>query len=314
LNSLRELSPGINRVTFSLPLGIDHVHCYLLRAADGSWTLVDTGLGLPGAEERWSPILSELDAPIERIVITHFHPDHVGDAAPVAALSGATVFQGRIDSEQCRRAWGEARSPARLTRHLLAHGLPEAQVDELEQETELIAQLVHAVADPEPLEPGERVECWEVLHLPGHADGHLALLHDGVLIAGDALLAQITPVVGLYPEARPDPLGDYLCSLERMIELAPSIAFAGHREPIEDPAARARELIDHHRDRLDATLAALQERPKTAYEVSLSVFGTLSTSLRRFALAESLAHLERLVCEERAERREEDGRVLFSAP
>jgi glyoxylase-like metal-dependent hydrolase (beta-lactamase superfamily II) len=313
-SAMRELAPGIRRVTFSLPLGIDHVHCYLLRATDGSWTLVDTGLGLPGVEERWSPILSELDAPIERIVITHFHPDHVGDAAPVAALSGAIVFQGRIDSEQCLRAWGEARSPARLVRHLLAHGLPEAQADELERETELLAQLVHAVPDPEPLEPGERVEGWEVLHLPGHADGHLALLRDGVLIAGDALLAGISPTVGLYPDARPDPLGDYLCSLERMIELAPSIAFAGHREPIEDPAARARELIAHHHERLDATLAALQTRPKTAYEVSLSVFGTLSTSLRRFALAESLAHLERLVREERAERREEDARVLYAAP
>ena len=313
-SAMRELAPGIRRVTFSLPLGIDHVHCYLLRATDGSWTLVDTGLGLPGVEERWSPILSELDAPIERIVITHFHPDHVGDAAPVAALSGATVFQGRIDSEQCRRAWGDSRSPARLVRHLLAHGMPEAQVDELEQETELLAQLVHAVPDPEPLVPGEWVEGWEVVHLPGHADGHLSLLRDGVLIAGDALLAQISPTVGLYPEARPDPLGDYLSSLDRMIELAPSIAFAGHREPIEDPAMRARELIVHHRERLDATLAALKPGPKTAYEASLRVFGTLSTSLRRFALAESLAHLERLVCEERAERSEEDGRVLYAAP
>jgi glyoxylase-like metal-dependent hydrolase (beta-lactamase superfamily II) len=198
-------------------------------------------------------------------------------------------------------------------RHLLAHGLPEAQVDELERETELLAQLVHAVPDPEPLEPGEWVEGWEVVHLPGHADGHLSLLRDGVLIAGDALLAQISPTVGVYPEARPDPLADYLASLDRMIELAPSIAFAGHREPIEDPAARARELIAHHRERLDATLAALQPRPKTAYEVSLSVFGALSTSLRRFALAESIAHLERLVREERAERGEEDGRVLYAA-
>jgi len=40
-----ELEPGILRLTFPLPTGPRHVHCYLLRGDDG-WTLVDTGLGL----------------------------------------------------------------------------------------------------------------------------------------------------------------------------------------------------------------------------------------------------------------------------
>ena len=42
-----------------------------------------------------------------------------------------------------------------------------------------------------------------MLHLPGHADGHLALLRDGVLVAGDALLGGITPNVGLWPASAP---------------------------------------------------------------------------------------------------------------
>ena len=37
-----ELESGVRRVTFPLPLGIDHVHCYLLPASDGSWTAVDS--------------------------------------------------------------------------------------------------------------------------------------------------------------------------------------------------------------------------------------------------------------------------------
>jgi glyoxylase-like metal-dependent hydrolase (beta-lactamase superfamily II) len=117
-----------------------------------------------------------------------------------------------------------------------------------------------------------------------------------VLVAGDHLLPEITPTVGLYPDSRPDPLGDYLDSLQRTIDLAPSLALPGHGEPITEPAHRAREIVEHHRSRLDETKAALGAEPRTAHEVSLTLFGdNLDASGRRFALAETLAHLERLV-------------------
>jgi glyoxylase-like metal-dependent hydrolase (beta-lactamase superfamily II) len=313
LNStVLELADGIRRVTFPLPFALDHVHCYGVRASDGGWMLVDTGLGLPGAEERWAPVLAALDGPVTRVVITHFHPDHVGDSTAVAELTSAPVFQGSVDHAQCCRIWGEDRRPERYTAHVLAHGLPAAELDDLRRESDALAQLVHMTAHPEPLEPDDTIDGWRVVHLPGHADGHLALLRDGVLIAGDAILARISPVVGVYPDARPDPLGDYLGTLERIIELAPAVAFAGHHEPIEDPATRARELLQHHRQRLDDTRAALSAEPASGYEVSHHLFGAeLISAQRRFALAESLAHLERLVRDGRAERLEEDGRVLY---
>ena len=59
------------------------------------------------------------------------------------------------------------------------------------------------------------------------------------------LLPRITPAVGLYPDSRPDPLGDFMASLERVAELAPEIALPGHGQPIDDPAARARAIIEH---------------------------------------------------------------------
>ncbi len=108
-----------------------------------------------------------------------------------------------------------------------------------------------------------------MLHVPGHADGHLALVRDGVLIAGDALLASITPNVGLYPDSRPDPLADYLSSLELIERLSPRVAYGGHGVAIEDPAGRARELISHHHHRLEQTAHALGEKPQTAYACRL---------------------------------------------
>jgi glyoxylase-like metal-dependent hydrolase (beta-lactamase superfamily II) len=122
---MHALEGGGRRVTFALPLGIDHVHCYLLPRDDGSWIAVDTGLGLPDAGERWRAVLDALGGPVERILITHFHPDHVGAAADLAELTGAPVSQGREDYEQCLRAWGEPRRPELFPEDMRTNGTPE---------------------------------------------------------------------------------------------------------------------------------------------------------------------------------------------
>jgi glyoxylase-like metal-dependent hydrolase (beta-lactamase superfamily II) len=309
-----ELADGVHRVTFPLPFGIDHVHCYLLRDGDGdgTWTLVDTSIGVPDAEHAWAPVLAALDGPVERIVVTHFHPDHVGGSADVASLTGGSVFQGRLDYEDCLRVWVDEATPQRLREHLLAHGVSAEEAEEQQFGTAGLRSLVNFAREPERLEAGDRLAGWEVLHLPGHADGHLVLLRDGVLIAGDTILDPITPVVGLYPDSRPDPLGDYLESLERIAVLAPRIALAGHGRPIEDPAGRARAILEHHRARLDRTAAALGATARTAYDVSHDLFpGELPGGQRRFAVVEALAHLEHLVRAGRASRVEEPGRVAY---
>jgi glyoxylase-like metal-dependent hydrolase (beta-lactamase superfamily II) len=307
-----DLPGGIRRLTFPLPLGITHVHCYLLPGTDG-WTLVDTGLGLPAAADRWEPVLAKLDAPVVRIVVTHFHPDHAGGGEDAQVLTGARVHQGSRDYDQCERVWGREDWSERLTAYLRAHGLPEPLAEELRHEARIFAPLIRFARDPERLREGDEVDGWRVLELPGHADGHICLLRDGVLVAGDHLLEKITPTIGLYPESRPDPLGDYLASLERTIELAPDVALPGHNEVVSDPAGRARELREHHRRRLDETAAGLGPEPRSAYEVSLHLFGAdLDASGRRFALAEALAHLERLVQEGRAARRSDDSAVSYT--
>ena len=306
-----ELPGRIRRLTFPLPLGIPHVHCYLLPGEDG-WTLVDTGLGLPGAEERWAPVLAEVE--VARIVVTHFHPDHVGGAEDAQALTGARVLQGAGDYEQCLRVWGSSDWSERLADYLQANGLPQEAAAELRHESRTFGPFIRFARDPEPLREGDEVAGWRVLELPGHADGHICLERDGILVAGDHLLGAITPTVGLYPDSRPDPLGDYLDSLERTIDLAPSLALPGHGDPVADPPARARQIVEHHRRRLDESAAALGVGPRSGFEVSVALFGrNLDAGQRRFALAEALAHLERLVREGRARRHDDGGAVSYTA-
>jgi glyoxylase-like metal-dependent hydrolase (beta-lactamase superfamily II) len=293
---------GVRRITFALPFGIDHVHCYLLRSSNGGWILVDTGLGSADPEAQWRPVLDALDAPIERIVVTHMHPDHVGGARDIQELTGAPVLQGREDYEQCVAAWGH-RDSERFVRYWSSHGMPAATIDGIARESERLMSAVHWVEGPELLDAGDEVDGWRVEVLRGHADGHIVLLRDGVMIAGDAILGGITPTIGLYPNSRPDPLGDYLETLDRIEELAPRIAYTGHRDPVGDPAERAREIRSHHTERLSSAQEALDGAPLSGYDVSLALFpGDLPPTLRRFATAESLAHLERLVLEGRAGR------------
>lgn len=297
-----DLEEGIRRTTFSLPFGIDHVHCYFLRSSSGGWILVDTGLGSRSPEEQWRPVLDELDAPVELIVVSHMHPDHVGGARDVAELTGAPVVQGREDYEQCVRAWGE-HNPKQFVDYWVSHGMPETQVDTMLRESGRLVDAVHWVRDPRLVDDGDEIDGWRVIVLRGHADGHIVLLRDGVLIAGDTILTGITPAIGLYAKSRPDPLGDYFETLARIEELEPRVAYAGHKETIRAPAGRAREIAEHHRVRLARTEAVLGARPQSAYAVSLELFpGDLSWPLRRFATAESLAHLERLVLDGRAVR------------
>jgi len=153
-----------------------------------------------------------------------------------------------------------------------------------------------------------------VVATPGHADGHLCLHRDGVLIAGDTLLAPITPAIGLYPESRPDPLGDYVESLHAVADLAPRVSYGGHGATIGEPAPRAHAIVAHHDDRLDRAAAALGRDPRNGYDVSHDLFGdALPPIQRRFAVAEALSHLERLVVLGRAHRGEDDRAVTYTA-
>ena len=307
-----ELPGGIRRVTMPLPTRPGHVHAYVLPGDEGA-TVVDTGLGLPDAAERWA---AELDGlPVGRILITHFHPDHVGAAADVAELTGAPVLQGELDYAQCELVWGNPGWPQRIADWFLRHGVPRDVAEELLRSGSIYAPFIRYRPDPQLVRAGDRVDGRELVAAPGPADGQLCLHRDGILVSADHLLGRISPTVGLWPASREDPLGDYLDALERTIELAPVIALPGHGDPVLDPVGRARELIEHHRERLDATAAALGSEPRTGYGVSFPVFGDdLKPAARRFAVAETLSHLERLVRQERAERHEDDGTVSYTAP
>ena len=308
-----ELVAGIKRVTLPLPTRPGHVHAYLLPGDDG-WIVVDTGVGRPEAKEQWAAELERAGGRVAAVFVTHFHPDHVGAAADLHELTGAPVYQGALDYAQCELVWGNPAWSERLVDWFRLQGAPEDVTAELVGQSSLYRPFIRYQRDPVLVEAGESIDGWELVAAAGHADGQLCLLKDGVLVAADHVLDRITPTVGLWPASRPDPLGDYLEALDRTLELAPKVALPGHGDLVRDPAGRVRELEEHHRVRLEEASAALEPEPRTGYELSFALFGEdLKPAGRRFAVAETLSHLERLVQVGAASRTEVDGTVAYTA-
>ncbi|MBA2741537.1 MAG: MBL fold metallo-hydrolase [Actinobacteria bacterium] len=308
-----ELPGGIRQVTRPLPTRPGHVHAYLLPGEDG-WTIVDTGIGLPDAKESWRAELERAGGQVARIFVTHFHPDHVGAAADLHELTGAPVYQGTLDYAQCELVWGNPAWPERLIDWFRLHGTPDDVTEELVGQSSVYRPYIRYQPDPILVRAGEWLDGWELVAAAGHADGQLCLLKDGVLLAADHVLERISPTVGLWPASRPDPLGDYLEALDRTVKIEPRIALPGHGELIADPAGRARELQEHHRIRLQEAVAAFGPKPLSGYELSLVLWGdVLKPAARRFAVAESLSHAERLVRVGAAVRHEVDGAVSYTA-
>ncbi|MEZ0348909.1 MAG: MBL fold metallo-hydrolase [Thermus sp.] len=302
---MKEILPGVFLLPVPIPYPLKAVNLYLLRG-DGEVALLDTALDTRTARGSLELYLAELGLcfqDIKTVLLTHHHPDHYGLSGFFEGL-GARVFLHEEELGRGHRFWlvPEAFEEAswRLFRE---HGTPEEALLGIRETMAKTRERVHPPQNPVPLRDREVLEVGgrrlRVLWTPGHADGHVAfyLEEEGVLLAGDALLDHVSPNVGLWAYTRENPLKDFLDSLKRLAELPAQVAHAGHFGPIRDVRKRAKELLAHHEERLQSLLAHL-EGPKNAWELSLLLFPQdLDAAGRRFAFAETLAHLEYLRAE-----------------
>jgi glyoxylase-like metal-dependent hydrolase (beta-lactamase superfamily II) len=126
---------------------------------------------------------------------------------------------------------------------------------------------------------------------------------DRLLLCGDAVLIKITPNISLWPHGRPNPLADFLQSLDLLATLRVDLALPGHGPLIRAFGERLAELRRHHDERL-GIMEQAADGSVTAFSICTAVFPTtvLSPHQLRFAMSETLAHLEYLVSVGRLER------------
>ena len=306
--------PGIFRVTHDIPFpGLKHVHTYLAEGPGGGLVLIDTSLGFGDSLERIEQAVSWMGreiSDIERIVLTHCHPDHVGLARALQNRSGAVVsahplVETGFDAMQTPERWQS------VTDHFVSHG----------RDTEDVSARFFLFPKPDRIEhiaPGDTLAfaggTWDVHYTPGHEVGHIALYRrsDGVLLSGDTLLRSITPHVG-YTIDPPDPLGQFIDSLGHLATLEPQVVLAGHGRVFDKGAERAHAIRWHHTQRLRRVEELLRRGPpRNALVLAGELFSReLKDFLERLALAETLSHLEYLRLRERVVREMQDGVWLY---
>ena len=83
-----EVAPGVRWLSMPLPFQLDHINLWLLEDGDG-FTVVDTGIGNAQTRALWEQILTRK---VKRVILTHYHPDHAGNAAWLLARDGAPMW------------------------------------------------------------------------------------------------------------------------------------------------------------------------------------------------------------------------------
>jgi glyoxylase-like metal-dependent hydrolase (beta-lactamase superfamily II) len=312
------VADGIIRVEIPLPFALKLVNCYLVRGSDG-WVLIDTGIGWPPALDAWHAALVQHDLrprDIVAIVVTHNHPDHVGLAGWWQQQSDAPVLMTHTEAAIARTVWSDGeRSGRGMADHFARHGMPRAWAGSVIDSTVEIQRMVAPLPVITPLEiaAGESRaiaiagRSFEAIVLPGHSDGQLCLYESRTraLICADQVLARISPNISVWPGTAPDPLRRYLASFAQLESLDVRLVLPGHGPAFSDLPGRLIELHDHHARRLADMLSALQAMDgATAYEIARRIFPAAQTTPAqiRFALGETIAHLDYLVSDGRAER------------
>ncbi|SDK01665.1 MBL fold metallo-hydrolase [Streptomyces indicus] len=305
------------------PLGHTLVH---LLDTDRGPVLIDTGWDDP---ESWDTLVEGLATlgtdikDIHGVVITHHHPDHHGLSGQVREASGAWIAMHPADTQVVRRTREQV--PGQwldyITVKLTKAGAPEEHLAPIRAAREAgrmrtVPGLDSALPDRD-ITPGELLELpgrrlraiWTPGHTPGHVCLHLEEQHPanlpghGRLFSGDHLLPEISPHIGLYEDPEEalvtDPLGDYLDSLERIGRLGVAEVLPAHQYAFTDAAARVRELLEHHEERL-AGLRRLLAEPLTPWQLATRMewnrpWDQIPYGSQNIAVSEAEAHLRRLV-------------------
>jgi glyoxylase-like metal-dependent hydrolase (beta-lactamase superfamily II) len=301
------VTPGVWWLRMPLPFALDHINLWLIEDGPG-WTVVDAGYALPQTRAAWERIFAEHlgGRPANRVVVTHYHPDHVGLAgwlcerwqAPLSMTEKEWLFarvmsRGSDDLAQARCAFAR-----RAGLDAAASDVFGGREKSYRRGVPTVPPTFARLADGMDIAIGGRR--WHVIIGEGHAPEHACLYcaELGVLIAGDQVLPKISPNISVQAhEPAGNPLQQYLVSLARLRAALPAetLVLPSHNLPFFGLHTRIDELASHHAARCEALLGALSERPKNAVELLPVLFRRpLDAHQTAFALGEALAHLHYL--------------------
>ena len=319
-----QVADGIYMLRLPLPFALDHVNVWLLEGKN-AWTIVDAGLGSQDCLSIWENLLTSFlsSKPVKQIILTHYHPDHVGLSGDLVEKTGADVFMSRTEWLQANMLYHDESGVlgTKMLNFFRQHGLSHEMFEQMQffktsyrDRCSKLPSGYKRIRHLGELEIAGTI--WQCREGRGHSPEHISLYSPdrNILIAGDHVLPKITPNIPLpVQDLTANPIEDYIASLNGFEDIDNSaLVLPSHRLPFTGCNIRINQLKDHHHDRLDTLLAAC-EQPVTAYEVLPVLFNReLDSNQMTFAMLEALSHLVYLERDQKIKKQDQDEVITWS--
>ena len=307
---LTEVAADVYELRLPIPFEDGLVNVFLFPDGE-SVDLLDCGMNTDESVAAINAAVQQVGARrIRRLVVTHIHPDHYGAAGVFAGDGLADLYLHRLEVPLVHPRYVELEHLVSEVRaYLLVNGVPADEAEVLSNSQRALSQIVKPAVPAVQLDGAETLELGRrrlrVEWTPGHSPGHICLFDeiDRLLFAGDHMLPELSPNIGLHPQSTPDPLHEYLDGLWRLARYEPHLILPAHGRPFANASGRVAELAAHHKRRLDQIAAILTSGERSAWQVALELWGPRDNLYeKRLALQEGLAHLQALAVDGRLQK------------
>ena len=274
-------------------------YVYVLVQADFR-VLIDTGSGTDSSHK---DLLNGLEragfqpSDLTHILLTHAHIDHYGGLSRLKTLTQAKIGCHELDVQTV--AHHEARLALishRLAAFLAESGLADEMLDHLLSIYRFTKALHQSVPVDFTYEASDmHIGPFELIHLPGHCPGHVAMRLDDVIFCGDMVVEGVTP--HLSPESiNPySGLDHYLESLARLVGWSKDarLVLNGHDDAITDLPARTAATHQNLIRRMSKAVQSLGE-PLTIAEICTATYGEMAGYNQLLVIEKTGAYVEYL--------------------
>lgn len=324
-----EVAPGVKWLKMPLPMSLKYINLYLIEEDDG-WIIVDTGIRGDETRDLWPKVLEQAlnGKPVSRIICTHMHPDHTGQAGYLYETHKVPFYMS-FGEYYMAKTMGmmmmSSNASWQMSEYFLRAGVTQAFLDEMRDMRSSFTPAPEDIPFPGSyvrLQDGDELTfgkySWQIITGNGHSPEHVCLYCPElrIFISGDQILPVITSNVSVHPtEPEANPMIGWLESHEKLKGLLPDdlLVLPAHNLPFYGVQARLQELIDHHEDRM----LILEENcvePQIAVDLLPHLFTrVLEGPTKMMALGECIAHLHCLMTRNRIARTLVDGLYMYQS-